>query len=465
MKKTIFAGIVALVLAFVTSTMSYAMTSLDDQSLSDVTGQALFTLTKETDATQSLDFFKLGFQAELSLNANIKSLQLGCGGDNGADKCDIDISDLSFGCVTNASGTCITLPGVAGQPTGADFNNAESNQAGLKDFVLTNPFFQFAIKGGSNAATRQVVGIRLGADKAVGPMSIGSLASYSGYLTGKTNLNIAAQTNIAVTCQKGTTGCTDANASKFSTGFTIDKLIGADDVYTKADGFLGVNDEEILNLAIVKVRYRDLTIDTTAASSAADVKAAGTRLTQVKISNLGLGNTVDDVVSGLTVNQICATPLIGSGCDGITGPGVANTLMPLLEQGIQIYMKEQTLIGLGQAVPARGSLSKGDYSALLTNTLNAYKLPYNLNNVHQLDVDSSLFGIALTALDSIKYPGYEEAVGKGWSMYLQDAFTLNINDSLTNLMSNMVQNGKAAAGNITTLAPAYRNCFGSLKFC
>lgn len=56
MKKTIFAGIVALVLAFVTSTMSYAMTSLDDQSLSDVTGQALFTLTKETDSTQSLDF-------------------------------------------------------------------------------------------------------------------------------------------------------------------------------------------------------------------------------------------------------------------------------------------------------------------------------------------------------------------------------------------------------------------------
>ncbi|MEJ2898715.1 hypothetical protein [Acinetobacter sp. NS-4] len=460
MKKTIFAGIVALVLAFVTSTMSYAMTSLDDQSLSDVTGQALFTLTKETDSTQSLDFFKLGFQAELALNANIKSLQLGCGGDNGAGKCDIDISDLSFGCVTNASGTCITLPGVAGQPTGADFNNAESNQAGLKDFVLTNPFFQFAIKGGSNAATRQVVGIRLGADKAEGPMSIGNLASYSGYLTGKTNLNIQAQTNIGVTCQGGTAGCTSGAAKYSGTAY------GMPSGGTLATGYLGVKDEEILNLLIVKVRYQDMTIDTKAASSSANVTAKGTRLTQVGISNLLLGKTVDDVVAGLTINQICATPAIGSGCDIITGPQVANSLMPVLKTGIQIYMKQQTLIGLGLAVPTQGALElDSTYSGKLTTLLNNYILPYNLNNVHQLDVNSNLFGIALTALDSIKYPGYADSVGKGWSMYLQDAFTLNINDSLTNLMSNMVQNGKAAAGNITTLAPAYRNCFGSLKFC
>ena len=460
MKKTVFAGIVALVLAFVTSTMSYAMTSLDDQSLSDVTGQALFTLTKETDSTQSLDFFKLGFQAELALNANIKSLQLGCGGDNGAGKCDIDISDLSFGCVTNASGTCITLPGVAGQPTGADFNNAESNQAGLKDFVLTNPFFQFAIKGGSNAATRQVVGIRLGADKAEGPMSIGNLASYSGYLTGKTNLNIQAQNNIGVTCQGGTAGCTSGAAKYSGTAY------GMPSGGTLATGYLGVKDEEILNLLIVKVRYQDMTIDTKAASSSANVTAKGTRLTQVGISNLLLGKTVDDVVAGLTINQICATPAIGSGCDIITGPQVANSLMPVLKTGIQIYMKQQTLIGLGLAVPTQGALElDSTYSGKLTTLLNNYILPYNLNNVHQLDVNSNLFGIALTALDSIKYPGYADSVGKGWSMYLQDAFTLNINDSLTNLMSNMVQNGKAAAGNITTLAPAYRNCFGSLKFC
>lgn len=460
MKKIILATIAALVLVLGMTKMSYAMTTLDDESLSDVTGQALFSLVKETDSTQGLDFFKLGLQAELSLNTNIKSLQLGCGGDNGAGGCDIDISNLSFGCVTGpgSPGSCITL---------GSTQDTVANQTALKDFVLTNPFFQFAIKGGSSAATRQVVGVRLGAEKAEGPMSIGTLASYSGYLTGKTNLDITAQKNIAVTCEKGTANCSDADASKFSTGFTIEKLIGADKVYNKAAGFLGVKDEEILNiLDLMKVRYKDLTIDTKAEHSDADVKATGTRLTQVKIANLGLGTTVDSVVSNLTVNQMCATPLVGSGCDALVGADLSNLLMPVLVSGIQKYMKQQTLIGLGIAVPAQGSLSKEDYNALLTNTLNAYQLPYNLSNVHQLDVNSNLFGIALTSLsDGIKYPGYEEKVGRGWSMYLQDAFTLNITDSLTNLMSNMVQNGQAAAGNITTLAPAYRNCFGSLNFC
>lgn len=462
MKKIIFSGLAALALSFGITTMSYAMTSLDDESLADVTGQSLLTLIKETDSSQQLDFFKLGFQAELSLNANIKSLQLGCGGGNGAGKCDIDMSNLSFGCVTNASGTCITLPATPGQPTGADPNNAVNNQAGLKDFVLTNPFFQFAIKGGNNASTRQVVGIRLGADKAVGPMSIGNLTSYSGYLTGLTNLNISAQTNIGVACQGGTAGCT-SGAAKYS-GIPY----GMPSDGTVATGYLGVKDEEILNiLGLVKVRYQDMTIDTKAASSSANVKANGTRLTQVGISNLSLGKTVDDVVNGLTINQICATPIIGSGCDVLTGPQLANSLMPVLKTGIQIYMKQQALLGLDQPVPTQGLFElDSTYSTKLTDLLNAYVLPYNLNNVHQLDINSNLFGIALTSLqEGIKYPGYTEAVGKGWSMYLQDAFTLNINDSLTTLMSNIVKNGNAKDGNITTLAPAYRNCFGSLTFC
>ena len=440
MKKILLKGLVAS--AFSVSSMSYAMTHLDDDSLANVTGQALFSLVKEKDSTQGLDFFKLAMQAELSLNTNIKSLQLGCGGANGAGACDIDISELSFGCVTNPMGACITLPTtLPGQPTGLDSNNTIANQSALKDFVLTNPFFQFAIKGGDQAATREVVGIRVGAEKAEGPMSIGDMKSFSGYLSGLTNLNISAQQNIAVTCQRGTANCADIDASKFSTSFGSG--------YTQASAFLGVKDAEILNLGLAKVRYRDLTIDTRAASSNANASLNGTRLTQVGIANLGLGTTVDNVVAGLKVNQSCGDSIFG-GCNILTGAGISNALLPLLVGGIQTYMKQQTLTGLGLAVPVQGSLSDAAYNTLLTNNLNAYVLPYNLNNVHQL---------------GIKYPGYEKAVGQGWSMYLQDAFTLNVNDSLTSLMSNMVQNGNAKAGNITTLAPAYRNCFGSLKFC
>ncbi|CAB1216195.1 hypothetical protein [Acinetobacter bouvetii] len=459
MKKIILATIAALVLVLGMTKMSYAMTTLDDESLSDVTGQALFSLVKETDSTQGLDFFKLGLQAELSLNTNIKSLQLGCGGDNGAGGCDIDISNLSFGCVTGSSGSCITL---------GSTQDTVANQTALKDFVLTNPFFQFAIKGGSSAATRQVVGVRLGAEKAEGPMSIGTLNSFSGYLTGVTNLNILAQNRIAVTCQAGTIGCAAADQSKYSTDFLGDYGLFGHDYKQQyaATGFLGVKDAEITNLGLIAVRYRDLTINTAAASKSANVTANGTRLTQVSISNLGLGDIVNNVVEGLEIDQLCAGDP-GDKCNAIGTAGIAGTLMPLLKTGIKNYMKEQTLIGLGQAVPTQGALeTDSKYGDKLTTLLNNYNLPYNLSNVHQLEVSSSNFGIALTSLlGGIQYPGYAAKVGRGWSMYLEKAFTLDITDSLTNLMSNMVQNGQAAAGNITTLAPAYRNCFGSLNFC
>lgn len=454
-------------LAFSTS---YAMTELDDQQLSLVEGQALFNLVKETDTTQGLDFYKLAIEGELSLNTNINKLQLGCGGANGANSCDIDISQLSFGCVTNAAGTCITLPTTQPrQPNGTVSDNSIANQAALKDFVLTNPFFQFAIQGGNQASTRQVVGVRVGAENAQGPMSIGTLTSFSGYLTGNTNLNINAQTNIAVTCDGRQSGCSSADKSKFTEPFTWDRTWPSDDVnFTRAAGFLGVKDEEILNLLGITVRYKDLTIDTVAASASANVTATGKRMSQVGISNLGLGTIVNNVVEGLTVNQICGDPLLGSAtCGSITTSTIANSLMPLLKTGIQIYMKEETLKGLGQSLPSRGTVeTDSSYSTKLTNALNNYVLPYNLNNVHQLDVNSDLFGIALTSLpQGIKYPGYAAAVNQGWSMYLKDAFTLNIRDDLTTLMSNLVQTGLAAQGNITMLPPSYRNCFGSLKFC
>lgn len=436
MNKILLNCLIALVIGV--SSMVHAMSSLNDESLSEVTGQALFTLSKETDAGQGLDFFKLGLQAELSLNTNIKSLQLGCGGENGAGGCDVDISNLSFGCVANASGGCITLPAVAGQPTGIDSNNAISNQAALKDFVLTNPFFQFAIKGGSQASTREVVGVRVGAEKAVGPMSVGTLNSFSGYLTGKTNLTMLGEQDVAATCKLGT-GCPAGEASKFQ----------------DASAFLGIKNASVLDLGIVNVRYRDLTVNyDTAQRLGLGVAASGTRLTQVGISGLQLGSLVDDIVDNLQVNRSCADSIFG-GCNFLASSTISNLLLPALRPKIKDYMKEQIVAGL-----------KTPSNSLTVDNLNSYVLPFNLSNVHQLDVDSNLFGIALTSLaGGIQYPGYVAKVNKGWSMYLEDAFTLNITEKTSSLMSNMVSSPNAREGNITTLAPAYRNCFGDLKFC
>jgi hypothetical protein len=102
-------GFLFLESAFAKSSSLY---SLSDHELSETTGQALMSLTyiSPTDSANldsirtkvtnpsngGVGFYKLGLEGVLELNANIKKLQLGCGGVNGAGACDIDIDYLSL---------------------------------------------------------------------------------------------------------------------------------------------------------------------------------------------------------------------------------------------------------------------------------------------------------------------------------------------------------------------------------
>ena len=148
--------------------------ALSDQELSDVNGQALLSLSyiSPTDAENKMagngvGFYKLGMEADVKLNANIRSLQLGCGGINGAGNCDIDIDNLS-------------LSGVSDTRDGRASSSA----------VLTNPFVEFAIKNPNSSSTREVVGLRLSAEKVLGLLTMGEensdkpngINSLSGYL-------------------------------------------------------------------------------------------------------------------------------------------------------------------------------------------------------------------------------------------------------------------------------------------
>ncbi|OTG99204.1 hypothetical protein [Acinetobacter sp. ANC 4973] len=194
MKKTIIASMAAS--AFSLTTMTYAMTSLDDQALSKVDGQALLNLeylqgSNQTDALgvnynqSNIGFYKLGLNAEMELNANIKKLQLGCGGSNGAGKCDIDIDNLSL----------------SGLPANANYTSDERAATSAK---ITNPFIQFAIKNPTSAASREVLGFRVSAEKISGLMTLGTensatpngLNSFSGYMKTK------AASGIAVTAER-----------------------------------------------------------------------------------------------------------------------------------------------------------------------------------------------------------------------------------------------------------------------
>lgn len=153
--------------------------SLSDSEMSATTGQALMSLSyispKDTanieaarvGGDNNTGFYRLGLEAELELNANIKKLQLGCGGVNGAGGCDIDIDNVS-------------LSGISDTNTGRASSSAK----------LTNPFIEFAIKNPDQASSREVVGLRLSAERIIGLLTLGTentdspngLNSFSGYM-------------------------------------------------------------------------------------------------------------------------------------------------------------------------------------------------------------------------------------------------------------------------------------------
>ena len=143
--------------------------TLTDSELADVNGQALMSLSylAPTDnanpmknvSNNNVGFYKLGLEAELNLNANIKNLQLGCGGVNGKDACDIDIKNLAL------SG----LPDSYDRDGVPIFNNGRASTSGS----ITNPFMEFAIANPNSASTREVKGIRFSAEKISALLSAG----------------------------------------------------------------------------------------------------------------------------------------------------------------------------------------------------------------------------------------------------------------------------------------------------
>src|SRR5690606_901372 len=174
--KKIFLNSLALAMCVITQ-QSFAMTALDDDALSGVDAQALLNLDNAYYSSQGINFHKLSVEALMELNVNIKTLQLGCGGSNGGTGCDIDISNLAL------SGLNPSFD--------AEGNPVFSGDRANTSASINNPFIEFAIKNGGSASTREVVGFRLGADKIVGLLTMGTdnvenpndgLKSFSGYM-------------------------------------------------------------------------------------------------------------------------------------------------------------------------------------------------------------------------------------------------------------------------------------------
>jgi len=204
---------------------AYATTStlksMTDSELSATTGQALMSMSyiapndlanKESHrpgGDKTIGFYKLGLEAEMELNVNIKKLQLGCGGVNGTGGCDIDIDYLSLSGLGNSA------------TSNTDSATDRAARAG-SSAVLTNPFIEFAIKDPDKASTRQVVGLNLSAEKALGLITFGlengpnksGINSLSGYMeiaatTGLANVNGFGSSLVAGEASRGTLNQSD----------------------------------------------------------------------------------------------------------------------------------------------------------------------------------------------------------------------------------------------------------------
>ena len=455
-----------LVIVVMTGARAQAATFMSDGDLEGVTGQALFdtTETQGTGSSSGITFYTIGLDVTMAMNVNIQNLQLGCGGTNtGAGSgtyCDIDAKDFSL------SGT----PGVtAGCPSGA----ATTNTAGC-DTILTRPSITLAIAN-DNTAFRQVVGAQLGAQNFAGELGVGSFNTFSGYLSATGNINMTAGTNVAVTCTTGTcqggaetycgsglcgggaggAGILTGSPAGFSSSYSgVSQYAGT----TGLNGSLGLLDDYAC--ALLCAGFDSITVNTPAeTTSNIPIVLQGNRLTQSILpgSSLQLGTLVHNASENITVNQ----------SEGLSS-GLLNAIIGLIEGEMEQSIDNQVGAAL---TPAKTGLSgnvcetgsSGCNGTYTQAELNTDSLPYNINNLHLVDINSNQFGLSFEK-QALQWPGYVASVPTGWAMYLPNAFTLNITDPISTFTSNIVS-GAAAAGNVVSLAGPPQNCYGSYKFC
>ena len=275
-----------------TYNVSYAQNTtlqiLSDSEMSDVNGQALMSLAyiaptdsenlmNKYSANSNVGFYKLGLEADLDINTNIKNLQLGCGGGNGAGKCDLDIKNLSL----------------SGLPTSYDStgNAVFADGRASTSAKLTNPFMEFAIKNPDSASLREVVGLRLSAEKITGLLTSGLV---NGLVPSSTDgiQNLSGFMRIAAT--SGTAKTLPAVFGKQSNHQNRGLLnaIGADREFTSDP-----SSEDTLGITIPELN---------ATFNIPEFQVNGSRLESAKIS--GIKSKIDSIsLSDGPLNQLKVT--------------------------------------------------------------------------------------------------------------------------------------------------------------
>lgn len=196
--RTILSGsCLLLLLMFSQALRAMEMQPLDDDQLSDVAAQGLIVtdkiggseLTGANAFSQPFDFYRMGLDGELALNLNVAKLQLGCGGINdfltARAGCDIDLDYLSL----------LGKNGIGNAPG-----------APLSDFLLSRPYIELAVKNDGSPGSREIVGIKIGAERADGAISVGRRYYANGAIN-QENTAVAGSCNTGASVGNGVLGC------------------------------------------------------------------------------------------------------------------------------------------------------------------------------------------------------------------------------------------------------------------
>ncbi|MFZ5755583.1 MAG: hypothetical protein ACOY3X_01615 [Pseudomonadota bacterium] len=401
------------------------MQPLEDSELSQIEGQAFFQTDKmvgtgtTATGTNNITFYKIGLDTQFDFNMNIKEMELG------RTNTGVDLwgRDVAFGCAANAAGTCVD----------------SSLATQLRQFSLKRPFLQIAVANDGAKASREVIGIRIGAENVNGPLSFGQLLSFSGYMSATANFTMQAQTDVAVTCGPSTGPC--VGSASHSTGINS---FG----YNAPNQSLDMDNFSITGCVLIIIcltdQARNYTVNINSASQSGKVvTASGSRLTQAIINDIDFDTLINSITGSMTLNQ----------SNGINENLVSLVIGQVRSQAntqVKNQFRAALQIGGGGQLPGCASLASCD-------------LPYNLGNVHQVLINSPDFGLSFQK-QALSYPGYVAAMNTGWSMYLPNAFTLNVVRPASNFTSN-ITNGNAYNGNIINLPPVYDNCWGAATFC
>ncbi|MNS63927.1 hypothetical protein D3C72_970370 [compost metagenome] len=405
---------------------------MSDSELSATRGQALMSMSyiaptdsanleKLRDSNSNVGFYKLGLDADLELNANIKKLQLGCGGANGAGACDIDIDNLS-------------LSGLS------DTNDGRASSSAK----LTNPFIEFAIKNPNSASTREVAGVRLSAESIQGLLTFGSentatkngINSFSGYMV-----------------TQATGGTVSTAARPTGSGLTQDNL--GTQITGRAKGTL-------LGLNIINTNFRSTSYDLGLSSASGSLFLPSQVISGKRITTANLTGTAN--VSGINLTGTIAadTDLIITIAGNLSG--TINNL------GVNVAVNED--LGYFHKVNLNGtaaSLSLQGQNLQWTGAKSVSQAGWWLELSNPIDIGDVTPQSQVVITDDV----VKATLGKV-SQYLTnnpvDCGTLAINCLLGNIdVSTVDLTGQYVPMNLTNLVLKNQsfapNCYGNLKFC